>query len=193
MIRMPRRSVTRFFIPLIDVLILLFCIFLLMEFETGAKADAESEKAEEIAFENTKLEGELARRLNELHKFEELRPQLTELEQLRQEVERLRNANQQELRNRIYVRTIEYDGKDGSISFYDESRPDQPVVKIPDDKAALALIERHNKEAAATGRTVYYQFVLPRPYRFVYPTGQQKAQYARWFAGAANSLEVKAK
>ena len=30
MIQMPRRSVTRFFIPLIDVLILLFCIFLLM-------------------------------------------------------------------------------------------------------------------------------------------------------------------
>ena len=30
MIRMPRRSVTRFFIPLIDVLILLFCVYLLM-------------------------------------------------------------------------------------------------------------------------------------------------------------------
>ena len=29
---MPRRSVTRFFIPLIDVLILMFCIFLLMPF-----------------------------------------------------------------------------------------------------------------------------------------------------------------
>ena len=27
---MPRRSVTRFFIPLIDVLTLLFCIFLMM-------------------------------------------------------------------------------------------------------------------------------------------------------------------
>src|SRR5687768_10493859 len=37
MIRLPRRSVTRFFIPLIDVLILLFCIFLLMPFvEKGA-------------------------------------------------------------------------------------------------------------------------------------------------------------
>ena len=30
MIQMPRRSVTRFFIPLIDVMTLLFCIFLLM-------------------------------------------------------------------------------------------------------------------------------------------------------------------
>ena len=31
-IHMPHRSVTRFFIPLIDVLILLFCIFLLMPY-----------------------------------------------------------------------------------------------------------------------------------------------------------------
>ena len=30
MLEMPRRSVTRFFIPLIDVLTLLFCIFLMM-------------------------------------------------------------------------------------------------------------------------------------------------------------------
>ena len=30
MIELPRRSVTRFFIPMIDVLTLLFCIFLLM-------------------------------------------------------------------------------------------------------------------------------------------------------------------
>jgi hypothetical protein len=193
MIRMPRRSVTRFFIPLIDVLILLFCIFLLMEFETGAKADAESEKSEEIAFENSKLEGELARRLKDLNKFENLLPQLNELDQLRQEVERLRNANQQDVRNRVYVRTIDYDGKDGSISFYDETRPDQPIIKITDEKAARALIERHTKEAEASGRAVYYQFILPRPYRFIFPTAKQKTEYARWFAGAANSLEVKAK
>ena len=30
MLQMPRRSVTRFFIPLIDVLTLLFCVFLIM-------------------------------------------------------------------------------------------------------------------------------------------------------------------
>ena len=42
MITAPRRSVTRFFIPLIDVLILLFCIFLLMPlFKPQAGAGAE--------------------------------------------------------------------------------------------------------------------------------------------------------
>jgi hypothetical protein len=97
------------------------------------------------------------------------------------------------VRNRVYVRTIDYDGKDGSISFYDETRPDQPIIKITDEKAARALIERHTKEAEASGRAVYYQFILPRPYRFIFPTAKQKTEYARWFAGAANSLEVKAK
>src|SRR2546421_228343 len=36
MSRPPRRSVTRFFIPMIDVLTLLFCIFLLMPFVKSA-------------------------------------------------------------------------------------------------------------------------------------------------------------
>ena len=31
MIQLPRRSVTRFFIPLVDVLTLLFCVFLIMQ------------------------------------------------------------------------------------------------------------------------------------------------------------------
>jgi hypothetical protein len=41
MIRPPRRSVTRFFIPLIDVLILLFCVFLLMPFVGTPDATAD--------------------------------------------------------------------------------------------------------------------------------------------------------
>src|SRR5260370_26675474 len=41
MIEMPKRSVTRFFIPLIDVLTLLFCIFLLMPMVKSAGETAE--------------------------------------------------------------------------------------------------------------------------------------------------------
>ena len=44
MIEFPRRSVTRFFIPLIDVLTLLFCIFLLMPL-VKAKAEADEEES----------------------------------------------------------------------------------------------------------------------------------------------------
>ena len=46
MITPPRRSVTRFFIPLIDVLILLFCIFLLMPFVSAPASPEEAAKQE---------------------------------------------------------------------------------------------------------------------------------------------------
>ena len=190
MIRMPQRNVTRFIIPLIDVLILLFCIFLLMEFNTASKADEESEKVAEKSFEIDILESELFTRAKELQQFEELRPQLTEMAKMRDELEKLRAETQQVLKKRVYVRTIDYDGKDGSISFYDETSPDQPVYKITDAGSAKKLIERHKEEAAAKGRTLYYQFMLPRPYRFIFPNVNQKSQYAKWFKGTANSLEV---
>ena len=48
MITPPRRSVTRFFIPLIDVLILLFCIFLLMPFVSApAQPDTTKDEAKD--------------------------------------------------------------------------------------------------------------------------------------------------
>src|SRR5262249_55125131 len=46
-ITLPRRSVTRFFIPLIDVLILLFCIFLLMPFVSGTPEPEPEKKSEQ--------------------------------------------------------------------------------------------------------------------------------------------------
>lgn len=46
MLQLPRRSVTRFFIPLIDVLTLLFATFLLLP---ALKATAETEKARDVA------------------------------------------------------------------------------------------------------------------------------------------------
>ena len=47
MIKRPHRSVTRFFIPMIDVLILLFCIFLLMPFVSqGSNPNDDPEAAD---------------------------------------------------------------------------------------------------------------------------------------------------
>ena len=48
MLKMPQRSVTRFFIPLIDVLTLLFCIFLVMPLATDAR-EANKTAAEKAA------------------------------------------------------------------------------------------------------------------------------------------------
>ena len=70
MIRMPRRSVTRFFIPLIDVLILLFCIFLLMEFNSESDLDKQIEITADQSESLDLLQGEVQRRTKELALFE---------------------------------------------------------------------------------------------------------------------------
>ena len=185
MITMPRRSVTRFFIPLIDVLILLFCIFLLMEFYNESKVEGQSADVEyQAAEQESPAKAKLQRSYQELQKFDELRPQLTELEKLREENERLRNASQKNLQENAYVRIIDIDAKDGSISFFDAARPDRPIP-IKDAQAAQALIERHTKEA--NGRQLYYYFMYPRA-RSVYPLFGQEQEYRRWFKKAANSL-----
>jgi hypothetical protein len=186
MIRMPRRSVTRFFIPLIDVLILLFCIFLLMEFDSASRYDKEAETVADQAESIDLLAAELTARNQELRQFEEDRPQLQKLAELRTELERLRKINQQNFQQQAYIRIIDVDGKDGAISFYDDKRPKEPIIKIEDAATAKALLKRHEEEAK--GRQVYYFFLYPRggP-RFVTSAGQEQ-QYRDWFKGAANSL-----
>jgi hypothetical protein len=185
MIRMPQRNVTRFIIPLIDVLILLFCIFLLMEFNSASQADEESEKVDDASFKYDQAASELERRTKELQQFEEDRPRLFELAELREELERLRNASQKKLQQQAYVRIIDIDAKDGSISFFDDTKPKQLIKKIASAKDARELIERHKQEAK--GREVYYYFVYPRT-RSIYPLFGQEQDYKDWFRGAANSL-----
>ena len=58
MIRLPQRSVTRFFIPMIDVLTLLFCIYLLMPIVDNAD-DGESEGDDPDVFEVFEEEAEV--------------------------------------------------------------------------------------------------------------------------------------
>jgi DNA repair exonuclease SbcCD ATPase subunit len=180
--------VTRFFIPLIDVLILLFCIFLLMEFnsesEKGEQGEVISDQVESI----DSLQAELSRRTKELQKFEELRPKLEEMDAILKELESLRKANQESLQQRTYFRVIDMERSDGSISYYDETSADQPIIKIADEKAARVLIERHQKEAK--GREVYYYFMLPRKIGG-FPTKGQIRQYKGWFSKVANSLSEK--
>lgn len=76
MITLPRRSVTRFFIPLIDVLILLFCIFLLMPFvsspvqsEDAVKNQAKDAKATHPSTDVDKLREERDEAIRRLERF----------------------------------------------------------------------------------------------------------------------------
>jgi biopolymer transport protein ExbD len=184
---MPRRSVTRFVVPLIDVLILLFCIFLLMEFNSESKVDEQAEVVEGQSASIENLQALLIGRTKELSQFEEDRDKLQDFAKMREELERLRNITQKELKDRLYVRTLDVDSEDGGLSFYDETDAKQPIIKISNKKSAKALIDRHTKEAEVRGRTLYYQFVPPRPNEGFFPTREQKKNYINWFESIPNS------
>ena len=187
MIRMLRRSVTRFFIPLIDVLLLFFIIFLLLPYartqsDQDQRSKIEAEQAEQIDGLERKIT-ELSTKLNQL---EDLRPGLAELEKLRQEIERLQKLNKTSLQARTAFHIIDIDPKSGAISWYDGARPDQPIFKNPEESVAHFLIDKHLKEAA--GKELYYYSMYPRT-DSGYPTLRQERDYRRWFDKAANSLK----
>jgi hypothetical protein len=192
MIHMPHRSVTRFFIPLIDVLLLLFSIFLIMPALSEEKGSEGQTRAtmtpEEMADTLESLQRELRRKSEELERYQNLQQPLQEIEKMRAELERLRKEKEQALKRSTFVRVLDIDGKTGKLSFFDPANLDNPVTPVHNEKAARALIARHKKEAGE--RLLYYYFLMPRPVTG-YPTQEDEARYKAWFAGVANSLQEK--
>lgn len=185
MIQMPRRSVTRFFIPLIDVLLLLFCIFLLMPQFGQEELDKKAQAAFELADTVTSLEYEIDRLTKDMKRYDELRPSLDELDRLRLELELLRKERKQVVQ-RVYFQILDIDGTTGELYFADTAKPGQPKMRIENEKEAWALIDRHQNEAQ--GNELYYYFLYPRP-QTGFPTLAQERRYKMWFARIANSLK----
>src|SRR4051794_31776978 len=112
MIEMPKRSVTRFFIPLIDVMTLLFCIYLLMPLVSNPGEGGESSPAA-LEQQVRELRAELERRdraENELR------------DTLRREIEALRKEKIETLQKRLAVRVLEIDGGSGKLYSRDLGR-----------------------------------------------------------------------
>src|SRR5262245_7278443 len=190
MIHMPRRSVTRFFIPLIDVLLLLFCIFLLMPFVTAEDADQPTSKAraENQADEIEWLKEQLRQQEEELAKLRHLRSPAEEIKRLQTELDKTRTELQElprvkaeldKLRAELKrpskdtwfafqdrMRTIHIDGVTEELFYYDGRRK-PPLMKIDTPKAADQLIERLQRDAGEDG--LFVQFIMsptaadPRP------------------------------
>jgi hypothetical protein len=175
MIRLPQRSVTRFFIPLIDVLTLMFCIFLLLPLvqPAGEGADAGSSAREE--------------RLRQLEReVERLRKEGADLpkEKLDQLAE-LRKATGKALQERLAVRVLEIDSLTGRLYYHDPQR-----VEVRDQADARALIDRDRRERAESRRELYYLILYPRDPASPYPTRGQREKYDRWFEGVALGYDV---
>jgi hypothetical protein len=174
MIQLPRRSVTRFFIPLIDVLTLLFCIFLLMPLIKATEEGQEtpgSTMNERTEPKPSASEKEAAERTER----ERLRKERQELEQIRQE-------KIDTLQRRLFIRVLEIDAETGKL-FADEA--DQRL-EIRNQDEALRLIGRHKQEAGS--RELYYLFLFPRRVTG-YPEERQIRQYENWFKGVAHGMD----
>jgi hypothetical protein len=160
-IHTPRRSVTRFFIPLIDVLILLFCIFLLMPFVSqpaGDKADPPPPAATDPTLPDTveKLQAELAaarRRVEEL---------------------RRRQANPAD---RLSVRVLEIDKDTGKLTYFDADAG-AGRQEVRDQADAQRLINQQRARAGA--KDVFFLILYPRELTG-YPLREQVETYRRWF------------
>jgi hypothetical protein len=167
-IHLPERAVTRFFVPLIDVLILLFCIFLLLPF-VSAPADATS--GGEVTDLDT-LRAELKKAKDDLS-----------IEKKRTE-ELMRERAESAQRTVVWVTDI--DGDTGELTY---AAPDGPPgkrfgIRSAEDARTFIL----NTKKKTDGRAVKYLFVCPRkPTRF--PDKQTLDNITNWFSGESVTID----
>lgn len=162
MIISPRRSVTRFFIPLIDVLILLFCIFLLMPFVSGPPTP---DPAAETKTPPEKPLPTDVKVLQEMLKEEQLR------------VARLEKERTAKLTDRLTVRVLEIDPNTGVLFHYNPDRQD-----ITSEDQAIRYITTQKALASKGGvaKDVFFLIRYPRG-NPRYPTTTQEEQMNQWF------------
>jgi hypothetical protein len=174
MIQMPRRSVTRFFIPLIDVLTLLFCIFLLIPLVEGSPGAEEGSSIASVE-EMERLRKEVA----------QLRREAGEKpEELRKELENLRQEKMEILQERLAVRVLEIDPNTGRLYYNDPER-----AEIQTEADARALIGRDRKVQIGA-RELYYLILYPRQPTSPYPHREQREQYERWFKEVPHAWDI---
>jgi hypothetical protein len=166
MIQLPRRSVTRFFIPLIDVLTLLFCIFLMLPLVgEGSPPEPGTPAATSPAPDR--------------HSPQTM---ASLLEREREELRQLRQEKVETLQKRLTIHVLEIDADTGKLYYHDpESR-----IEIANQAQARGLIDRHRQEAP--GRELYYLFLFPRRITG-YPEQRQVQQYERWFESVAHGID----
>ena len=167
MIELPRRSVTRFFIPLIDVLTLLFCIFLVLPL-AKEPGDTSADMAE--------LEERLRQKEEDLKRLSDAGRDMPR--ELRDEIDKLRHEKGKALEKRLAVRVLEINGDSGKLYYRDPQ-----LVLIPNEAAAHALIDADRRKQGQ--KELYYLILYPRNPDSTHPTVGQKGDYDSWFQGVA--------
>jgi hypothetical protein len=178
MITMPRRSVTRFFIPMIDVLTLLFCMFLLMPIIRENELLSQEGPTPPTSPADIQRDIEAEKR--------ELRALLKEQQGARVALEELQAKKRNFLQQHLVIRVLDISPRDGSLSYFDPRQPASAPLKIDSEDDARQLIARHKKEAADLD--LFYVFQRPQDPAIkvpLYPTDRQTEQYRTWFRDVA--------
>ncbi|HVS37627.1 MAG TPA: hypothetical protein VMS17_18840 [Gemmataceae bacterium] len=164
MLQMPRRSVTRFFIPLIDVLTLLFCIFLMMP---AVKRTAEAGQGDLLDKRQQALD--------------------QQARELRLEMGRVRRETTRQVLNNLTPRVLEINGANGNLEYRDPRVPTTPRV-IANEPDARELIRR-DESGPGGPDSVYYIIRYPLDPNSDYPRSGVPEEYLKWFAGVPLEFE----
>lgn len=166
MIQLPKRSVTRFFIPLIDVLILLFCVFLFLPMVGQGDTPETSLKTSADTIEKP----------NEKAKSADLTTQLLK------EIEKLRAERTEAFKGSVFSRVLEIDSKSGELFF---RNPDKSILKNKEDVSSLI----NQDKLSSKGKELFYMVLYPRDIDSSYPTRGQRENYERWLDGIVWSFD----
>jgi hypothetical protein len=175
MIRLPRRSVTRFFIPLIDVLTLLFCTFLLLPMLNTPPDAATTSRA-------TTAEEEIQRLKRALEQQQRDTP-----EAVRKELEELQQQKVKALQDRLAIRLLEIDDA-GRLRYRDAVHPEG--LPITSEQDARNLIDADTLHLGGSRRELYYLVLYPPDPTSPFPTRAQYDRYERWFKDVAHGYDL---
>lgn len=177
MIQMPQRSVTRFFIPLIDVLTLLFCIYLLMPIVKPAGAEEAGEEGPPDKKSLSALERQ---------ELERLRKKVLSLEEQLARMQRERSTS---LQQQLVLRVLQIDPQ-GRLFFHDARQPQ--TAPVPLTAADVRPWLDVQKEQAA-GKELYLLILYPPVAPGAAPTAPseaQKEEFERWFQGVPHAYDI---
>jgi hypothetical protein len=160
MIEIKQRSVTRFFIPLLDVMTLLFCMFLLMPLVEPSEGPGDGTSEANIA--------RLQRELDQLRKKLEA-----------DEKDKLRTARQ-----RLAFRVLEIDRDTGKLYYFDPER-----IELDEARARELVAEDVRRRGVGKDELVYMIFSPPHP-NPGHPTLEDQEKFARWFDGVTLSYDI---
>lgn len=174
MIDLPKRSVTRFFVPLIDVLILLFCMFLLLPFVSRTEEGSTETNNPDDAVKLKKLLDEAKDRLK-------LRDE--EIRQLMEE--------RSKIADRASVWVLEIDGGEteggrGKLYFISQDGPKTERREIKDQAGANLFIARAKQKSGA--KRPYFLILHPRA-KSRFPDAPQLKMYSTWFQSEEHTFD----